>query len=160
VTASDHYQARLETFGAERARAERRFRTLGNLRVLVLLIAIAIAGIGFGPGWISPRSTPPPAPAATTAKSIPARSRSRRLRWRSAAPARAGSPACGNAAPRVPAPRRSFRGAPDNGRKPSLIQYPVICFPACVPSSIFFPRRFPTNPDWCCAIRSATRTRR
>ncbi len=54
MTASEHYQTRLETFGAERARAERRFRTLGNLRVLTLLIAIAIAGIGFGPGWISP----------------------------------------------------------------------------------------------------------
>ena len=54
MTASEHYQARLADFRAELARAEKRFRTLGNLRVLVLVIAIAIGGIGFGPGWISP----------------------------------------------------------------------------------------------------------
>ena len=54
MKASEHYQARLADFRQQQARAERRFRTLGNLRVLVLLIAIAIAGAAFGPGWISP----------------------------------------------------------------------------------------------------------
>jgi hypothetical protein len=54
VTASEHYQARLQNFLGEKTRAEKRFRGLGNLRVLVLVIAIAIGGIGFGPGWTSP----------------------------------------------------------------------------------------------------------
>ena len=54
MKASEHYQARLADFRQQQARAERRFRTLGNLRVLVLLIAIGIAGAAFGPGWISP----------------------------------------------------------------------------------------------------------
>jgi hypothetical protein len=54
VTASEHYQARMAEFRTEHARAERRFRAMGNVRVLVLLIAVAIGGIGFGPGWISP----------------------------------------------------------------------------------------------------------
>src|SRR5580698_1252822 len=54
VTASEHYQARLQNFLGEKTRAEKRFRGLGNLRGLVLVIAIAIGGIGFGPGWTSP----------------------------------------------------------------------------------------------------------
>jgi len=49
----EHYQSRLAQFADDRSRAGRRFRAIGNLRVLLLLIGIAIAGIAFGPGWIS-----------------------------------------------------------------------------------------------------------
>ncbi len=50
---SENYQSRLARFREDHARAERRFRAVGNFRVLVLLIGIAMAGIAFGPGWIS-----------------------------------------------------------------------------------------------------------
>jgi hypothetical protein len=50
---AENYQDRMARFRADHLRAERRFRAVGNVRVLILLIALAIAGIAFGPGWIS-----------------------------------------------------------------------------------------------------------
>jgi len=53
VGPSEQYNLRLEHWQRERARAERRFRMLGNLRLLAGIAAVAIAGASLGPGWIS-----------------------------------------------------------------------------------------------------------
>ena len=53
MSPSETYQSRLKDFRAGHARAERRFRHLGNVRVLVVLAALALAGVAFGPAWIS-----------------------------------------------------------------------------------------------------------
>ena len=50
---SEQYNLRLEYWQQERARAERRFRLLGNIRLLTGIAAVAIAGASLGPGWIS-----------------------------------------------------------------------------------------------------------
>ena len=50
---SEQYNLRLEYWQRERALAERRFRMLGNLRLLTGIAAVAIAGAALGPGWIS-----------------------------------------------------------------------------------------------------------
>ncbi|HTS76205.1 MAG TPA: hypothetical protein VMG40_08380 [Bryobacteraceae bacterium] len=50
---AENYQSRLSTFERDRTRVERRFRLVGNFRVLMLLLGIGIAGVAFGPGWIS-----------------------------------------------------------------------------------------------------------
>ncbi len=50
---SEQYNLRLEHWQRERERAERRFRTLGNLRLLTGIAAVAIATASLGPGWIS-----------------------------------------------------------------------------------------------------------
>lgn len=50
---SEQYHRRLEHWQVEHARAEQRFRQLGNLRLLTGVAAVAIAGVALGPGWIS-----------------------------------------------------------------------------------------------------------
>jgi hypothetical protein len=50
---SEHYHLRLDYWRTEHAHAERRFRALGNLRLLTGVGAVAIAAVALGPGWMS-----------------------------------------------------------------------------------------------------------
>jgi MutS domain V len=53
VSPSEAYTQRLDFWRAARARAETKFRQLGNARLLTGIAAVAIAGCSFGAGWIS-----------------------------------------------------------------------------------------------------------
>jgi hypothetical protein len=53
VAPSEQYQQRLQFWRAEHASAERRFRRLGNARLLTAIAAVVLAALSFGSGTIS-----------------------------------------------------------------------------------------------------------